>query len=95
MFRRSARNAKTSPAGRAIVTVFWSVCIVGSVSCPAAAGRRWDRGRVARSGRLLPGERADLAGGLGELAAVADAGELAALRARSGNAVGLSVLCSG
>ena len=29
---------------------------------------------------LLPGERADFAGGLGELAAVADAGELAALQ---------------
>jgi hypothetical protein len=29
---------------------------------------------------LLPGERADLAGGLGELTVVADAGQLAALQ---------------
>ncbi len=49
MLPKSARNAKTSSAGRAIVTVFWNVAIAASgVSCPAAAGRLLDRGRAAR-----------------------------------------------
>ena len=81
MFRRSARNAKTSPAGRAIVTVFWNVCIVvsGSAVQQPPGGGGIVGGQHDQAG-LLPGERADFAGGLGELAAVADAGELAALQ---------------
>src|SRR6266496_3965435 len=80
MFRRSARNAKTSSAGWAIVTVFWKVCIAVFVSagqqplggCGVVGGQH-------DQARLVPGESKDLAAGLGELSAVAHAGYLAAL----------------
>src|SRR5260370_16071878 len=81
MFWKSARKAKTSGAVRVIVTVFWNVSTWSPVSAveQPLGGCRVVGGQDEQARHLLrQGE--NLAGGLGELAPAAHAGNPAALQ---------------